>query len=55
MADTGYESDMAYLAEKAEEGTLLASNAIYKKLDSKRNVPEVKSFLERKIDPKIKG
>lgn len=40
-----YAKDMAYLQDKANHGTLTHSNAIYQKLDGKRNVPEVNAFL----------
>ena len=48
-----YASKMAYLQDLANKGLLTRDNNIWRELDSKRNVPEVNSFLNS-IASKIK-
>lgn len=53
MADASqYAKDMEYLMGLRQVDR---SNRIYQKLNGKRNIPEVDSFLNSKIEPKAFG
>ena len=45
-----YAKEIAILSDKVRKGTVSRTDSYYQMLDSKRNIPEVKAFLETKID-----
>lgn len=51
MASHGYEGDMSYL--RGLRGTVDKSNRIYQKLNGKRNIKEVDTFLREHVDHRL--